>query len=39
VSLPWKPNYVIAVDHPDFSRIKVHETVPFRFDRRLQQEL
>ena len=36
VIVPWESNYVVAVDHPDFSRIEVHEPLPFQFDRRLE---
>lgn len=36
VIVPWESNYVVAVDHPDFSRIEIHEPLPFLFDRRLE---
>ena len=34
VIVPWEFNYVVSVDHPDFSSLVVAEPTPFRFDTR-----
>lgn len=34
VVVPWESNFVAAVNHPDFSALRVGESRPFRFDRR-----
>lgn len=34
VVVPWEVNYVVAVNHPDFSSLEPGEPRPFRFDRR-----
>lgn len=35
VVVPWESNYVVSVDHPDYTHLKIAEPVPFRFDARL----
>ena len=34
VTVPWEFNYVVSVDHPDFSSLVVADPAPFRFDLR-----
>lgn len=34
VIVPWEFNYVVSVDHPDFSSLVVADPAPFQFDSR-----
>ena len=36
--VPEEFNYLLNISHPDFKKIKIDDSVPFRFDPRMWKE-